>query len=63
MFILEGYITEKYVCWIYLTLYGPRIETSRINIHGQEETCEHARERKLDYANNEDEVSTTPPTA
>ena len=61
--LVEGHITEKYVCWINPTLYGLRIETSCVNVHGQEETCERARERKLDYANNEDEVSTTPPTA
>ena len=61
--LVEGHLTEKYACWIYPTLYGPKIETSRKNVHGQEETYERARERKIDYANNKDEVSTTLPTA
>ena len=63
MFLLEGHVTEKYVCWFNPTLSGPRIETSRVYVHGQEVTCERARERKLDYAIDEDKVSTTPPTA
>ena len=61
--LVEGHITEKYICWFNPTLNDPRIETLRVNVHGQEVTCERARERKFDHANNEDKVSTTPPTA
>ena len=53
--LVEGHITDKiYICWFNPTLNDLRIETSRVNVHGQEATCERAWERKFDYANNED---------
>ena len=61
--VVEGHITEVHVCWLKPALYGPRIETSRVNVHGQEVTCTRSRERKLEYTIDEDKVSTTPPTA
>ena len=61
--IIEGHITELRECWIKPALYGPRIETLRVNVHGQEVTCTRSREKKLEYTIGEDKVSTMPPTS
>ena len=51
--LVEGHITDIFIGWFNPTLSDIRIETLRVNVHGQEVTCECARKRGFDHANDE----------